>query len=207
MNDIQDTFKRFAGNTLMEGLVKLVTNPFFLKLLPDGEFAELKAAVAKEHLEREIYRESLTKSGEAQCAELRKQFGEDGNKLVGQDTVGSIEPAVIPPLGRVMVDVDLPVFDKYNFPLRKCNDGTWTIELNDPRVREAANLATRETFRTAGALNSYEITDVIRYYLSSLDGEKVWVHNITQDKRIGLGTTATRFNEWFKEISIKLSGE
>jgi hypothetical protein len=206
MNDIQDTFKRFAGNTLMEGLVKLVTNPFFLKLLPAGEFAELKAAVSREDNDRG---QGLTfrANAEAQCDELRKQFGVDGNKLVGQDTVGSIEPAVIPPLGRVMVDVDLPVFDKYNFPLRKCNDDTWTIELNDPRVREAANLATRETFRTAGALNSYEITDVIRYYLSSLDSEQVWVHNITQNKRIGLGTTATRFNEWFKETSIKLAGE
>lgn len=209
-----EILQRHASTVLMEGLIKMILNPFFMKLLPAGEFTALKEAVAREESDRTQDKIS-NYSPKTQYLELCKLFGEDGTKAIGKESMGTIEQSFVPPLetramvqivGKAVMEDDLPVFDKYNFPLRKNVDGTWTIELNDPRIRDTANLATRATFRTAGELNCYEETDIIQYITMTLTpGEKVWVHNITQNKKIGLGTTLERFNEWFKVTSIKLA--
>lgn len=219
MNDFQETFKGFAVNTLMEGLVKLVTNPYFLKSLPAGDLEALRVAVAKENLEREIHQQGLAKTGEALCQSLREQFGTDGMKAVSPILQGYAEtmqkgylesmdqPNGVFGLGNEMpANLNIPVFSQYNFPLRQGVGGIWEIGLNNPRVREAANLTTREYFRENGAISSYDVSDEIEYYVESLEPNAfVHVHNRTQNKDFRIGTTLQQFNGWFKQLSAKLA--
>lgn len=207
MNDVQETFKRVVNNALMDGLVQIVLNPFFLKMLQANEFHALIDNVAKESHEREL--QSLLKNqnkpeltGEAQAAALREQFGVDGLKVIGDVMSCSVEP-IIPELPMSM---QIPKFDRYNFPLRQMSNGFWEIGLNNPRVREAANMLTREFFREQGAVSSYEPTDQVLYYVRDFEPTTlVHIRNVTQNKDFSLSSPLEAFNNWFKLTSTKVA--
>jgi hypothetical protein len=217
MNDIQEIVKGAVNNAVMEGLVKLVLNPYFLKILQASEFSALIDNVSKESQERELQWFLDKESGprqtaEEQAAALRSQFGEDGMKAVGGLLTGYHEPmipeAVVPfKVGqKVVIEEPIPKFDRYNFPLRSAGYGIWEIGLNNPRVREAANLSTREFFREQGAISGYDVTDTVMYYVSDFEPSSfVHVHNVSQGKNFRLGTTLEQFNQWFKATSTKLA--
>lgn len=215
MNDIQETFKRIVSTTMMEGLVKIVLNPYFLKMLQKSEFDQLIHNVSKESSARDLawFLENTgqpIQSPEEQAAALRNQFGVDGLKVVGNLLAGCSEPMIpeLPAVGQIVIEDAVPRFDRYNFPLRGAGYGIWEIGLNNPRVREAANLLTREFFREQGAINSYEVTDTIMYYVKDFEpGSHVHVRNITQNKDFRIGSTLEQFNQWFKTTSTKLSEE
>ena len=218
MNDIQETFKLIAGHALMESMIKVSLNPYFLKMLAPNEFEALIKLVNEEARSREL-KTLLTEHSQApqtpeeQCAALRTQFGEDGMKAVEPVLTGYVEPILpdwpsngLQGVGQVVLDESIPKFAEYNFPLRHTAANVWEIDLNNPRVREAANLLTRDHFQTAGAISSYDVTDQILYFIHSLDSnEFVHIRNITQGKNFCLGTPLHQFNKWFKTTSAKLA--
>lgn len=217
MNDIQETFKLAVSNAMMDGLVQIVLNPYFLKMLPKNVLDQLIHNVSKESTERELawFLENTgqpKQTAEEQAAALRDQFGADGLKSVGALLAGCSEPMIpdtpVPfQVGhKVVIEESIPKFSRYNFPLSAAGNGIWEIGLHNPRVREAANLLTREFFREQGAISCYEVTDKIVYYVKDFEpGTLVHVHNVTQNKDFSLSSTLEQFNTWFKTTSTKLS--
>jgi hypothetical protein len=182
------------GNALAEAVV----TPEFVKTLNDTELCALHDLLRSEAFERNVkLNESNLLSSvvntftpEAQCAILREQFGDNGQKKLDQFVQGAKLEMLAPELDKV----------EHPFAMVRNELGHMVLNIADPIMNSNALLLMAEHFRNNGINDGYRLGDLYYFYvLNDQDlNSTVHFHNRTTQKIYALNAPLAAFSQWYR---------
>lgn len=185
------------GNALAEAVV----TPEFVKTLDDADLYVLHDLIRSEAFDRNIkLNESnllssavSTLTPEAQLAALREQYGDNGQKQLGQLVQTGQQELIAPDLATAIQGAQEK---ELAFPLVKNELDHWVLNITDPVMNMNALMLMSDHFRSNRIQDGYRLGDLYYFYV---DKDMVHFHNRTTSTLYALNTTLEAFNAWYEK--------